>query len=142
MILDENKTRVLVSEALKGHLDLQENNQDLDIELSIDSSLSVEIIFDHDSQLSSIDGPLTQFNRDAKDNCVELSFKASILDSYEIFSITKNQSICTCPKYSLNFLSKTCAVEGPFRISLKEMSNFDYRHNQCTLCIELIKIDQ
>lgn len=138
MIVDENTTRLLVSEALKEKL----SDEFADEDAVVDTTLSVEFIVSTNNDKFSVSGPLLDFERNSTDSCILIQFRASITDAYEIFSLTKNQTDCKCTNYLLSCLNKKVDISGPFLLCTKQMTNFNYKTNQCTICIELIKTAQ
>lgn len=138
MILDEDTTRLLISEALKDKLNIDYPTTENSTVESNDS-MSIDIYIRTKDEALSIGGPLLDLEKDLNGS-VEATFNASIPDAYEIFNILSSD--CECVKYSLSLLEKNSEIEGSFTVNLKKMTNFDYKNNQCTLCIELINSDQ
>lgn len=138
MILDENSARLLVSEALKDKL----STPDTDDVISGDDSLELltEIFVESDNQKFSISGVLTNFLRDANDDNLEIQNRISIADAYEIFSLIDGKKRAVCPRYALTLFDKTCGSDGPFKISLKNITSINYKTGQCTICFELVRL--
>lgn len=138
MILDENSARLLVSEALKDKLSVSDSD-DL---ASDDESLELltEIFVESDNQKFSISGVLTNFLRDANDSNIELQNRISIADAHEIFSLIDGKKNAVCPRYTLALFNKSYGSDGPFKISLKNITSINYKTGQCTICFELVRL--
>jgi len=135
MILDENTTRILISEALKDRFSQNQEDQ-----TDFSAEIIFELIVDSGEQLVSMGGQLVDLEITPDSEIIQIS--ANISDAYEFFKIVNKQDHRKCQKYSLSLLQDSQEIDGPFKVSLKKMSSFNYKNNQCTLCVELVKSNQ
>jgi len=136
-MLDQDTTRLLVSEALKDRLAIKENDQSV---ITTESMIVIELFLTFEDDKLSFTGPVIDIEV-VSNSAVCIQLKSSIQDGYELFSIL-NQNIYKCAEYNMNYLEHSVGSTGPYKISLQKMTNFDYVKNQCLLSIELIKIEQ
>jgi len=137
-MLDQDTARLLVSEALKNRLLVEETDETKKVEQN--EIITAEFIFSSDNEKFSFRGPVIDIEAVSHISSF-IQFKSSIQDVYELFSLLKDQTFF-CLSYSLNYLEKSVELVGPFKTTMKKMTNFDYVKNQCVVCVELIKIKQ